>query len=90
MLVADLVTILAETLKLLSKYDVKVDDYRFVDLYFDYERRRKDKEKYICVVDELSRKHNVSPSTIERLIRKFRKSVNPLWTENTELFAPHR
>lgn len=75
MIVADLLKIGGELLKLLSKYDVKIDDYRFVDLYYDYEKQRNSNEKYIVVLDELSRKYKVSPSTIERLIRRLRKSV---------------
>lgn len=77
MLVADLLKIGSELLKILSKYDVKIDDYRFVDLYFDYEKQRRNNEKYIVVLDELSRKYKVSQSTIERLIRRLRKTVKP-------------
>lgn len=75
MVVADLLKIACEMLKLLSKYDVKVDDYRFVDLYFDYEARKREREKYICVVSELAEKYKVSQSTVERAIRRLRKSV---------------
>ena len=75
MVVADLLKIGGELLKMLSKYDVKTNDYRFADLYFEYEQRRKDNEKYMCIVDELANKYKVSPSTVERYIRKFRKAV---------------
>ena len=75
MVVADLLKIARELLKLLSKYDVKVDDYRFVDLYFDYEARRQEREKYICIVSELADKYGISVSTVERAIRRLRRAV---------------
>ena len=64
-----------ELLKILSRYDIRISDYRFVDLYFEYEQRRKEREKYICIVEELANKYKVSASTVERVIRRFSKAV---------------
>lgn len=75
MLVADLLKIGCELLKLLSRYDVKIEDYRFVDLYFDYERRRRNREKYLATVTELAERYGISASTVERLIRRLGKPV---------------
>lgn len=63
-----------EMLKLLSKYDVKIEDYRFTS-YFEYERRRRNHEKYIAIVAELAELYGISQSTVERVIRRLRRTV---------------
>lgn len=75
MKVADLLKIGGEMLKLLSKYDVKMDDYRFAELYFEYERRSKNHEKYIVIVAELAELYGISQSTVERVIGRLRRTV---------------
>lgn len=75
MKVADLLKIGGEMLKLLSKYDVKIDDYRFAELYFEYERRCKNREKYIVIITELAGLYGISQSTVERIIRRLRRTV---------------
>ena len=75
MVVADLLKISCEMLKLLSKYAVKTEDYKHLDLFADYVRMRDLGEKTSYIVAVLSEKYNLSEATIYRLLRKFRKTV---------------
>lgn len=38
MKVAELVKISGESMKLLSKFDIRLEDFKFVNLYSDYEK----------------------------------------------------
>lgn len=75
MVVANLVKIAAEMLKILSKYDVRTDDYRYADMYFLYTRRRAEHVKHSCIVTELSGIYGLSESTVERILRRLRRDV---------------
>ena len=75
MVVANLVKIAAEMLKILSKYDVRTDDYRYADMYFLYAHRRAEHVKHSCIVTELSGIYELSESTVERILRRLRRDV---------------
>lgn len=75
MKVAELVKISCELLKMLSKHEVKTDDYRYVEMYYEYLRLRGRKEKYRYVTQELANKYGVSRSTVERVIQRFRRDL---------------
>lgn len=72
MIVADFIKINSETLKLLSKYDIKVDDYKFIDLFQEYEQMLSDGNKVSYIVAVLSAKYNISETTIYRILRRFK------------------
>ena len=75
MLVANFIKMGRDFLELLSTYDIKTDDYKYVDMYVEYEdmKRRKLKTSYAVAV--LSKKYKMSESSIYRVVRRFRKPV---------------
>ncbi len=60
---------------MMSENDIKMTDYKYVDMYAEYEMARKRGEKYVVVIMGLSEKYGVSESTIKRIIRRFEKSI---------------
>lgn len=72
---SELIKISTNLLKLLSKYDIKTEDVKYVELYTDYEKMVFKGEKITYIVSFLSDKYKVSEATIYRIIRRFRKTV---------------
>lgn len=63
-------------LKEMSKYGLKQNDYKYIDLFADYQQLKQDRRnKYAAIVNELSEKYNISESTVKRLIKRFNASV---------------
>ena len=65
-----------EMLKLMSKHDIKCNDYLYLDLFDEYTRMRNEgmKVDYILVI--LSDKYKLSESTVKRIVKRFSKEVN--------------
>lgn len=64
-----------ELLKLMSYNDLKLEDYRFVGMFYEYEFLRKEREKYAIVIDTLSKKYKVSHSKVKRIIKRLGEEV---------------
>jgi hypothetical protein len=64
-----------EFLKLMSSFDLKRDDYQYIELYEEYARMRCEGEKVDYILNFLSVKHKLSESTIKRVIKRFSKEV---------------
>lgn len=75
MIVADLVKISCEILKILSKYDIRVDDYVYIDLYSDYLNMAFDNQKTSYIVSVLAEKYNIGEASVYRILRRFKKSI---------------
>ena len=73
MKVVELLKIGCELLKLMSKNDVKRDDYRFVKMYHEYLNMRKAGLKYRAVIQILSEDYKTSKASVERAIRRLGK-----------------
>lgn len=58
------------TLKMLSEYEVVLDDWRFVPMYEAFKTMRKNGVKYRECVRTLAIDYNVSRATIERAIKR--------------------
>lgn len=69
----ELVKIMAEGLKMMSTNDVMRDDWRYIPLYEEYQIMRKNGIKYSEVIRMLSEDYCISRSTVERIVRRFRK-----------------
>ena len=70
MKLVELVKISMEALKLMSKHDVKLEDYRFVGMYEEFHNMRKLGVKYRAAIKTLAEDYKVSKATIERVIRR--------------------
>lgn len=75
MRVADFVKMSAETLKMLSKFGVRTDDYKHVELFADYEAMAADGIKTSYVVAVLAERYSLSESSVYRVLRRFRATV---------------
>lgn len=75
MKVIDLVKFSREMLKMLSENEVKTGDWKYVKMYEEYRHMRDMGLKYRYVIAELAATHNISRSKIERIIRRFERTV---------------
>lgn len=69
-----LLSICEKLLRMLDKYEVNIIDYRYIQMYYDFEEMRKT-EKYEYVIDTLASKYNTSISTVKRMLKKFNKDI---------------
>ena len=69
----DVVKIMACGMEILSKADIKTEDYKHISLYEDYCKMRSEGHKYEYAVAVLSKRYKISRSSVSRLIRKFGK-----------------
>ena len=76
MKVIEFLKLVKEILKVMSKSDIKVSDGEYINLYLEYERMRKEGEKYWYSVSVLSSKYGISEASVSRLIRRLSKDVN--------------
>ena len=69
----DVVKIMAFGMELLSKVDIKTEDYKHISLYEDYCKMRSEGHKYEYAVAVLSKRYKISRSSVSRQIRKLGK-----------------
>ena len=70
MKVVELLKLLSEGLKILSKHEVNRDDWHFVPLYEEFQTMRKNGVKYRECVKTLASDYHVSRATVERAIKR--------------------
>lgn len=71
----NLLKIGAELLKMMSIYDLKVNDWQYVEMYSKYVKARKNHTKYDVVIMNLSKEYGIYESSVKRLIRRFEREV---------------
>lgn len=75
MKVADFVKLCGEILKLLSKYDIKVSDYQYTNLFSEYSSMSEKGYKVSYIVTVLSEKYGISEASVYRILRRFKRAV---------------
>lgn len=65
-----------ELLKMMSLYDLRVGDYKYIEMYSEYVKERKNHVKYDAIIFHLSQKYGISESSVKRLIRRLDREVN--------------
>lgn len=55
---------------LMSKYDLSVDDARYVPMYEEYLEMRAHRLKVTHIISHLAEKYYVSESTVKRVVRR--------------------
>lgn len=73
--IAKFIEIGSELLKLMSEYDVRVEDWKNLRMYDEYKALRKSGAKYRSVIIELSERYKTSQSNVERIVRRLKKEV---------------
>lgn len=66
----ELLKIGAEILKLMSKFDLRRDDYRYVGMFEEYMQRRRSGEKVDAILYDLADRFNISESTLKRVVKR--------------------
>ena len=72
----ELLKIGAEMLNLMSKCDLRRDDYRYVGMFEEYMQRRRSGEKVDAILYDLSDKYAISESTLKRVVKRLGGEVN--------------
>lgn len=72
---AKLLQISAEILKLMSICDLRVTDYKYLELYSEYVKACENQEKRTATILYLSEKYRLSESSVKRIIRRFDKEI---------------
>lgn len=72
---AKLLQISAEILKLMSICDLKVTDWKYLELYSEYVKACKNNEKRTATILFLSEKYHISESSVKRIIRRFEREI---------------
>lgn len=75
MIVADFVKISSETMKLLSKFGIKTDDFKHIGLFSDYEKMVAEGSKISYVVASLADKYSISEASVYRILRRFKTTL---------------
>lgn len=73
MIVFEILKFNRELIDRLQKVGFKIGDDRYIDLYEDYERMKKDREKMTYIVSYLSLKYNVSERKVYDIVKRFGK-----------------
>ena len=75
MKVVDFLKIGREFLKKMSNFDLRRDDYLYIELYEEYIRMRYDGDKIDYIIRVLADRYGLSESTVKRIVRRFSQEV---------------
>lgn len=75
MRIADFIRIHKEMMNLLSKYEIKMDDFKYIDMFEDYDSMVKEGNKVSYIVSYLSDKYCISEASVYRILRKFKVAI---------------
>lgn len=67
----EILSINKEMINRLQEFGAKPDDWRYLDLYRDYQRMHQDGEKVTYIVSSLSERYHVSERKIYSLVKRF-------------------
>lgn len=71
----ELMVFLEKAMKSLSECDIKMDDYRHMDMYLEFKEMLARNEKKEYIKTSLAEKYHMSESSVVRVIRRFDKLV---------------
>lgn len=71
-----LVQISTEMLKVLSENGIRIDDYKYVEVYNNYLNMRTNKVKHRVAITLLAEENHISERTLERIFKRLSKVVN--------------
>ena len=72
MKVADLINFSGDMLKQLHSFGIRIDDYKYIELFKDYERMKSKGYKTVYVVAKLSERYSLSERLIYKVLRHFK------------------
>lgn len=71
----ELVKISRNALEMMSKFDIKQNDWQFVPMYEEYLAMRQKREKFRYVLAYLAEKYSLSENSVRRVIRRLGREV---------------
>lgn len=77
MLAIDLVRFCRDFLKRLSECEIRLEDYRLVDMYDDYMLMADSGHKKEYIIAVLCERYHVSESTLRRALKRLGEPVKP-------------
>lgn len=66
----------SELLKFMSENGGTINDWKYLPMYDEFVDLRAQKVRYRAAVEELSAKYGTSKTSVERIIRRFRKILH--------------
>ena len=75
MKVVELVKISIETLKMMSKHDIKLNDWKHIEMFEEYLDMRRNREKFRYIMAYLAEKYKISESTVKRIVKRLSEEV---------------
>lgn len=63
-------------LKLMSKYGIKANDYKYIELYEDYKKMKAGGDKVTYISSVMSNKYGMSERSVFRIISRFGKECH--------------
>jgi len=71
----ELLKINTNLLEMMSKFDIKRDDCKFLKLYEEYHAMKEKGEKYWYIITKLAERYGVSASSVKRLVKRLSREV---------------
>ena len=76
MTVYELIKTLESSVRILDKAGVTVNDVRYLEMFEDYVRLKKEGHKTVYVIGWLAEVHNISESTVWKWVRRYSKVLH--------------
>lgn len=71
----ELMVFLEKAMKSLSECDIKIDDYRYIDMYLEFKEMLAKNEKKEYIKSYLANKYCISESSVARVVRRLDAQV---------------
>lgn len=75
MRVADFIRIHKEMMNLLSNYNVKMDDFKYVEMFEDFDKMVKEGDKVSYIVACLAEEYDMCEASVYRVLKKFKVTL---------------
>lgn len=75
MKVVDLIKISRETLKVMSDFGIKIEDWQHISMYEEYLSMREKCEKFRYIMAYLAEKYKLSESSVKRILKRLSGEV---------------
>lgn len=75
MKVVELVKISIESLKMMSKHDIRINDWKHIEMFDEYLNMRRNKDKFRYIMAYLSEKYKISESSVKRIVKRLSGEV---------------
>lgn len=75
MSIADFIKLHKDIMNLLSQHDIRMEDFKYVDMYDDYTAMLDEGYKVSYIVCYLSDKYRISEASVYRVLKRFKTTI---------------